>query len=297
MANARPTSPSRSRPRFRWRSGTTSTATAHRSNTRTGRPSATLTRLSTAPIAGCRTARETYVDGILDEFSETEHDADLDASWVKVLASLYTPARFPMTALQMGSAYIAQIAGSSTIANCAMFQTGDQFRWVSRVAYRTAELAKTHADAGFNNDERSTGKRTPPGRASARLLEKALIAYDMGESFVALKPGGETGLRRAFFRQFGPRPGATTTCSSTSGRRGVTGCGAQPAVVDGVRRAGAQQQGEQRCSRVGSQNGCRWPTRRSMPSVQHCRICRMAQKRRRRRRRRSAPASVFGVRA
>lgn len=147
--------------------------------------------------------QETYVDGILDEFSESGHDADLSADWVKVLAATYAPARYPLHALQMGSAYIAQIACSSTIANCAMFQTGDQFRWVSRVAYRTAELAKAHPKAGFGKDERKHWEEDAHWQGFRELLEKALIAYDMGESFVALNLVAKPAFDEAFFRQFG----------------------------------------------------------------------------------------------
>jgi len=147
--------------------------------------------------------QETYVDGLLDEFSETEHDADFDANWVKVLASLYTPARYPLCALQMGSAYIAQIAGSSTIANSAMFQTADEFRWVSRVAYRTAELAKTHPKSGFNQDERRHWEEDAAWQGFRKLLEKALVAYDMGENFTAINLVAKPAFDEAFFRQFG----------------------------------------------------------------------------------------------
>ncbi|MCE2510007.1 MAG: toluene monooxygenase [Alphaproteobacteria bacterium] len=147
--------------------------------------------------------QETYVDGILDEFSETEHDVDLDPKWVKVLASLYTPGRYPLCALQMGSAYIAQMAGSSTIANSAMFQTADEFRWVSRVAYRTAELAKTHKDAGFGQDERKHWEGDAPWQGFRELFEKALVAYDMGESFTAINLVAKPAFDEAFFRQFG----------------------------------------------------------------------------------------------
>jgi len=147
--------------------------------------------------------QETYVDGILDEFSETEHDIDLDQNWVKVLASAYTPGRYPLHALQMGSAYIAQMAPSSTIANCAMFQAGDQFRWVSRAAYRTAELAKTHEAAGFTKDERKHWEEDAHWQGFRELLEKTLATYDWGEHFVALNLVAKPAFDEAFLRQFG----------------------------------------------------------------------------------------------
>jgi len=44
-------------------------------------------------------------------------------------------------ALQMNCAYALQVAPASTITNCLAFQEADAVRWLSRVAYRTRELA------------------------------------------------------------------------------------------------------------------------------------------------------------
>ena len=41
----------------------------------------------------------------------------------------------------MRAAYVAQMAPSSRITNCASFQTGDEMRRVQRIAYRTVQLA------------------------------------------------------------------------------------------------------------------------------------------------------------
>jgi len=147
--------------------------------------------------------QETYVDGIIDEFSTIGHDADLNPDWVKVLASLYAPARYPLHALQMSAAYSSQMAPSSTVANCAMFQGGDQFRWVSRTAYRTAELAKTQPKAGFGTDERKHWEEDAAWQGFRELLEKALIAYDWGEHFVAVNLVAKPAFDEAFLRQFG----------------------------------------------------------------------------------------------
>ena len=50
--------------------------------------------------------QEAYVDGLLDEHDELGHDRTLPLEWVDTLARLYTPARYPLHAVQMGSAYL-----------------------------------------------------------------------------------------------------------------------------------------------------------------------------------------------
>ncbi|SPD61768.1 protein of unknown function (plasmid) [Cupriavidus taiwanensis] len=54
--------------------------------------------------------QETYVSGLLDQFSQRGHDSMLEHSWAGTLARLYTPARYLFHTLQMGSAYVTQMA-------------------------------------------------------------------------------------------------------------------------------------------------------------------------------------------
>ena len=54
--------------------------------------------------------QETVVEGVLDEYSAAEHDQSLSDDWVQCLASLFTPTRFPVHALQMCTAYLAHTA-------------------------------------------------------------------------------------------------------------------------------------------------------------------------------------------
>ena len=58
--------------------------------------------------------QEAYVDGLLDEHNARGHDGELSAAWLETLALLYTPGRYPLHALQMGSAYLVQMAPAST---------------------------------------------------------------------------------------------------------------------------------------------------------------------------------------
>jgi toluene monooxygenase system protein E len=147
--------------------------------------------------------QETYVDGLLADHAKNEHDTGLSAEWVANLGRLYTPARYPIHCVQMGSAYLVQIVPASTIENCAMFQAADQLRWVSRIAYRTKELSNTYPDAGFITKERGFWENDPCWQGFRELLEKALIAYDWAEHFVALNIVAKPALDEAFVRQLG----------------------------------------------------------------------------------------------
>ncbi|MDE0203289.1 MAG: hypothetical protein OXK73_12740, partial [Rhodospirillaceae bacterium] len=105
--------------------------------------------------------------------------------------------------LQMGSAYLVQMVPASTIENCAMFQAADQLRWVSRIAYRTRELANTHADAGFATGERKAWEEDACWQGFRELLERVLVAYDWAEHFVALNVVAKPAFDEACIRQLG----------------------------------------------------------------------------------------------
>ena len=147
--------------------------------------------------------QEAYVDGLLADYAGNAHDAGLGADWVAALARLYTPARYPLHCLQMGAAYLVQIVPASTIENCAMFQCADQLRWVSRIAYRTRELANAWPDAGFVEGERGVWESDPCWQGFRELLERALVAYDWAEHFVALNLVAKPAFDEAFLRQLG----------------------------------------------------------------------------------------------
>ena len=145
--------------------------------------------------------QEAYVDGLLEDHSRNEHDLGLTPSWVASLARFYTPGRFLMHALQMAAAYGVFIAPSSTLVNCFAFQSGDQLRWVSRIAYRTAELARTHPNAGFGSGERSQWESAPEWQGFRELAERALVAWDWAEQFVAVNLVAKIAADAAFLRQ------------------------------------------------------------------------------------------------
>jgi toluene monooxygenase system protein E len=147
--------------------------------------------------------QETYVLGLFDQFSSRGHDAMLERTWAGTLARLYTPARYAIHALQMGSAYLTQIAPASTISNCAAYQSADSLRWLTHTAYRTAELAKTFTDIGFGRDERKYWEQDKAWQGFRELIEKALVAYDWGECFVALNLVVRPAVEEAMLRGLG----------------------------------------------------------------------------------------------
>jgi toluene monooxygenase system protein E len=141
--------------------------------------------------------QESFVDGLIEEYSRNEHDLSMSDSWTQLLGRLYAPARYLMHAVQMSSNYLVALSPASTISNCFMFQAGDHLRWLSRVSYRTAELgiAKPHQD--FGQSERRHWEQSPDWQGYRELAEKTLVAWDWAEQFVALnlvlKPAIDSG--------------------------------------------------------------------------------------------------------
>lgn len=130
--------------------------------------------------------QEAFVDGLIEDHSRNEHDPSMPDGWTEVLARAYTPSRYLMHSVQMASNYLVAMSPASAIANCFMFQAGDHLRWLSRVAYRTAELNLAKPSQGFAQNERKHWETAPEWQGFRELIEKVLIAWDWGEQFVAL---------------------------------------------------------------------------------------------------------------
>ena len=129
--------------------------------------------------------QETAVERVLDEYGSAGHDASLSQRWVECLATLFTPTRFPVHALQMCTAYLGQMAPASYISNCAVFGAGDLLRRVSLVAYRTRQLADA-TSSSIGSSERVVWERNGAWQPAREALEKLLTAYDWGECFTAM---------------------------------------------------------------------------------------------------------------
>jgi toluene monooxygenase system protein E len=136
--------------------------------------------------------QETYVDGLLAEFTSKNSDAALSPAAVGLLASVLTPSRYLSHGLQMLSAYVQQLAPSSYIANCATFQTADQLRRVQLSAYRAKQLSETYPGQGFGTAERAQWEQAAGWQPIRELVERLLIAYDWHDAFIGtqlvLKP-------------------------------------------------------------------------------------------------------------
>lgn len=147
--------------------------------------------------------QENYIDGLMKEFDDLEHDQGLEPEWVENLAQLYTPQRYLMHGLQMASSYIAQIVPASTITNCATFQAADSLRWLSHIAYRTKQLELVWSDFGFTHGERAVWEKAPHWQGFRELLERALVTYDWGEAFTAVNLVLKPAVDEACLRQLG----------------------------------------------------------------------------------------------
>lgn len=147
--------------------------------------------------------QETYVYGLFDQFSNREHDKSLDERWASSLALRYAPARYLFHTLQLGSAYIGQMAPASTITNVSFFQMADSLRWLSHTAYRTRELSIAFPGHPFGKAEREYWEQEPLWQGFRELMEKALTAWDWGEAFVAINLVAKPAIEEAVLRCLG----------------------------------------------------------------------------------------------
>jgi toluene monooxygenase system protein E len=110
----------------------------------------------------------------------------LPPDWLETLALLFSAARRPAHAVQLCHSYVAQMAPSSSISNCAAFAAADMLRRVSLLAYRTRELQLAHPALGFGTGDRARWETHPAWQPARRAVEQALATYDWGESFTAV---------------------------------------------------------------------------------------------------------------
>ena len=128
--------------------------------------------------------KEVFVDGILDEIELTGYDKEISPFWLPELSRLVAPLRYPGHGFQMLAAYVGQTAPSGRIAIAAALQAGDEMRRVQRIAYRVRQLQL--AFPGFAADSKTLWQDDPIWQPLREAIEKLLIVYDWGESFVGL---------------------------------------------------------------------------------------------------------------
>ncbi len=145
--------------------------------------------------------QEAYVDGVLNDYNENDHDNGLDSAWGRHPGAALCAGALRLPRYQMASGYLVTLAPCSTVANPMMLQCGDQLRWVNRIAYRTAELGRTHGKYGFGVAERGLWEKSPAWRGFVELAERALVAWDWGECFTATNLVLKPALDEVFMRQ------------------------------------------------------------------------------------------------
>lgn len=128
--------------------------------------------------------KEIFVDGILEEIEATGYDGELSPQWRETLEVLVAPFRYPGHALMMIAAYVGQMAPGGRIAIAAALQAADEERRVERLAYRIRQVQLT--SPGFASESKSLWERDPRWQPLREYVERLLVAYDWGESFVAL---------------------------------------------------------------------------------------------------------------
>ncbi|AMO63323.1 Toluene-4-monooxygenase system protein E [Mycolicibacterium phlei] len=131
--------------------------------------------------------REVYAEGVVDRYESQDLDARLDEQWVQTLARFYTPYRYLLHVLQITSLYVGQLGPSAYITNAAFFQGADELRALQWVAYRAKWLSLTHGTHLANTEAtRQIWEDDSAWQPAREALEELLVAYDWGESFVAL---------------------------------------------------------------------------------------------------------------
>jgi len=128
--------------------------------------------------------KEIFVDGILDEIELTGYDAHLHPAWLHILPRVVAPFRYPGHGFQMIASYIGQMAPSGRITIAAALQSADEMRRIQRIAYRVRQLQLIYP--GFASDSKTLWQTDPLWQPLREVVEKLLIAYDWGESFVGL---------------------------------------------------------------------------------------------------------------
>lgn len=144
-------------------------------------------KLTYTTYVGQQSRREAYIDSIVDRYESDAHRAELAPAWAALLSRTYLTSRYSCHVLQMVALYLASVAPSSYVTNCAEFQAADEMRRIQRIAYRAASLATSH-DPALREPEtaREIWETDPAWQPLRACLEQLLVAYDWGEALVAL---------------------------------------------------------------------------------------------------------------
>ncbi len=127
--------------------------------------------------------KEVFVEGLLRSV-DNYCDQGLSPSWIDALSRVLSPLRYAVHGLQMIASYVGQMAPSGRIVIASLFQVGDEIRRVQRLAYLMRQLQQTNA--AFGEESKAVWQQDPLWQPLREVIEKLLVTYDWGESFVAL---------------------------------------------------------------------------------------------------------------
>jgi len=151
-----------------------------------------------------RAVSEQFVDKIFSMIDEQGGDKTLDPSWLELLENVFAPMRYPFHAFQMVASYVGQMAPSSRIAICCLFQSADEMRLIQRIAYRMGQIRQHHPS--FGEQSRRVWEQDEIWQEIRKIVESLLVTYDWGEAFCALNLVLKPTLEPIMIREF-PRLG------------------------------------------------------------------------------------------
>jgi toluene monooxygenase system protein E len=131
-----------------------------------------------------QSTQEVFVDGLFELIEKSDYDTKLPEYWLAELEQVMAPLRYPVHGLQMIAAYIGQMAPASRITIAAMFQAADEIRRTQRIAYRIRQLQLVYP--GFSANSQALWQSDPIWQPLRETVERLLVTYDWGESFIAL---------------------------------------------------------------------------------------------------------------
>jgi len=137
--------------------------------------------------------REVSIETLYEQAEVLERGIEReDDPWLDFQLNAFLPLRFPFHGMQMLASYLAMVAPSSTISTSMAFQATDEIRRQERLSRRAAQLEKKFPDKGFTDLERSIWEDHDLWQPFREALERLLVEYDWGKSFVGtnlvLKP-------------------------------------------------------------------------------------------------------------
>lgn len=137
--------------------------------------------------------REVGIETLYEQSKVLERGTEReDDPWLEFQREAFLPLRYPVHGLQMIASYLTMVGPSSTVTRAATFQSTDEIRRQERLARRATQLQQKFPEKGFTETERETWENHEMWQPLREVLERLLVEYDWGKSFVGtnlvLKP-------------------------------------------------------------------------------------------------------------